>query len=139
MANYTAACRSNYFRVKDADAFTTAMDNIPDIMVEEQKHGKYAGYFIITGDNADGGGWPGCCYDDETGEEFEVDLAQEVAPHLIDDEVAVFLESGSEKLRYLTGVAFAVNNKGKEVVININEIYEKAKKKLGANVTAAEY
>jgi len=45
-----------------------------------------------------------------------------VADHLIDGEVAIFMECGAEKLRYIVGCAVAVNNKREYKVVNINSI-----------------
>jgi hypothetical protein len=41
-----------------------------------------------------------------------LDLFGEVAGHLVEGSVAVFIEVGAEKLRYLTGWAVAVNSSG---------------------------
>ena len=48
------------------------------------------------------------------------------------------MEAGAEKLRYISGFAFAFNNKGEEITIRLSDIYERAKD-LGTNITAAEY
>lgn len=61
-----------------------------------------------------------------------------VARHLIDGDVAVFQEVGSEKMRYVGGVSVAVNSKGETVRVDLDDIYEKAKA-LGENVTVAAY
>jgi hypothetical protein len=36
------------------------------------------------------------------------------------------MEIGAEKLRYLTGVAIAVNHKGRVVEVTLSDIYRKA-------------
>jgi hypothetical protein len=36
------------------------------------------------------------------------------------------MEIGAEKLRYLTGVAIAVNHKGRAAVVSLDDIYRKA-------------
>ncbi len=61
-----------------------------------------------------------------------------LAAYLKDDEVAVLMEVGSEKLRYLCGFATAVNSKGETVSISLEHIYELARK-LGPNITPAQY
>ena len=69
----------------------------------------------------------------------EFDFMEELAPHLADGSIAVVVASGAEKMRYVCGWASAVNNTGKQVYININSIYDLAKKELGGEATPAEY
>jgi len=121
MANYYASCRTNYFNVKDADAFKRAMNKIPGLDVQEDALG-----FCILGDDPDGAGWPSWIWSDSEEDHVEVDLMAEVADHLDDGEVAIFMEAGAEKLRYIIGHAVAVNNKHEYRQINLNEIYKLA-------------
>lgn len=139
MANYIATCRSNYFKVKDPETFLAAMELIPNIVVDSDNNDET---FYILGDDPDGAGWPNWIYDDETGEETEVDLFATVANHLQDGEVAVFMEAGAEKQRYVIGCAVAVNSKGECRTIHLHDIYDIAKAELTDNptkVTVAEY
>lgn len=133
MANYYAAARTNYFWVKDDEAFEDAMQEIPSIEVIKEEDGSYC----ILGDDPDGGGWPTFSYDEDDNE-TEIDLVEIVSQHLKDEHVAVFMESGSEKLRYVTGYAEAINNKGDRETISLVDIYGMARK-LGSEVTTAEY
>lgn len=71
------------------------------------------------------GGWTTVGFD-ETNEEIELDLPAVVAEHLVDGDVAVLMECGSEKLRYLTGYATAVNAAGETKQITLDDIYELA-------------
>ncbi len=41
----------------------------------------------------------------------DFDLVEELAQHLADGEIAVLVEAGAEKLRYITGDAVAVRNR----------------------------
>lgn len=50
-----------------------------------------------------------------------------VAAHLVDGDVAVFLEVGAEKMRYLGGIAYAVNSQGESRTVSLEDIYEQAK------------
>jgi hypothetical protein len=59
-------------------------------------------------------------------EDTEIDLVRELAEHLPKGQVAVLMEIGAEKLRYLTGVAIAVNHKGRVVQLTLSDIYCKA-------------
>jgi hypothetical protein len=135
MANYYASCRTNYFKVKDDEAFENAMSEIPGVEVTTDA----AGYGLL-GDDPDGAGWPGWYMDDDDNE-IEVDIYQAVAEHLVDGEVAIFMESGAEKLRYIVGFAVAVNNKGEIKALGLNDIYKMAKELTDRpdDITVAEY
>jgi len=133
MANYYGACRSNYFEVKDDKAFEDAMSVVPNIDLLHETDGTW----LILGDDPDGAGWPQWSYDDDDNE-TEIDLPAMVAPHLKDEHVAVFMESGAEKLRYINGYAEAVNNKGDRESVSLMDIYNLARK-MGSEVTPAEY
>lgn len=52
---------------------------------------------------------------------------------LEDGEVIVIESSGAEKLRYVTGYSMAIHSSGKSIMINIQDIYEKAKKEFGVS------
>ena len=136
MANYYGTTRTNYFRVKDADAFNKWIE-------------QFSGIEIIKKD-----GTVGLLFDDgmptirwvtqkeENGDEkdveVEIDFMDELAEHLADDEVAVLQEAGAEKMRYINGYAIAINNKKETKQINLDDIYALAKE-LGSNITKAEY
>lgn len=66
-------------------------------------------------------------YDEQSGEEREVDLVAEISSHLADGEVAILQEVGAEKLRYLTGYSIAVNSLGQTFSVDIDDIYQKVR------------
>jgi transcriptional antiterminator Rof (Rho-off) len=68
----------------------------------------------------------------------EFDFALLLAAHLADGEVAVAMEAGAEKLRYVNGFAFAVNAAGDVRSVSLDDIYALAED-LGPNVTVAQY
>ncbi|MHB8742801.1 MAG: hypothetical protein ACYC9L_06700 [Sulfuricaulis sp.] len=119
MADWYGSSRSNYFHVKDADVFRKAMANF-DVEVWDNKEDP-ALFGLGCGECSDGM-WPS--WDCDTDEEF--DFIDKVWPHLADGEVAVFQTIGSERMRYLTGFATAVNHTGERVDVSIEDIYEKA-------------
>ena len=133
MANYYGEARTNYFHVKDEEAFLKAMEDVPGIDIQSDANG-----FVILGNDDDGyNTWYKWTVDDE-----ELDIPQMVAEHLADGEVAVFMEVGHEKLRYLTGGAVAVNSEGEEVIVSIIDIYKLAAAHFGINeeeISRAEY
>jgi hypothetical protein len=132
MANYYATTRSNYFRVKDAKAFEAwCKKRFLDVWTSEDHPDCYA---IAANDNGDGSGWPH--FDSETDD--DIDFTTELAEHLDERDVAVLFEIGNEKLRYLVGVATAVNSNGRSVSVNLDEIYDRAKATLGSDLAITE-
>lgn len=120
MANYVAHARTNYFKVKDLEAFKAGLHPIIGIWEDNAE-----GLCLYTNDDC--GAWPtDIPIDDEWEDYQEYDLFQYVASHLQDQEVAIFMEIGYEKLRYLTGSAIAVNAKGETKAIHLSDIYEQA-------------
>ena len=142
MANYYATARSNYFAVKNEDAFRQWADLLGLKIMEPTHKDKAADgirrFAITPGDHTDNGGWPDSHYDEETDELEDVDVQEQLAAHLADDEVAVLIQVGSEKLRYVDGSAVALNSRGESVSIDLWYIYELART-LGGNLTRAEY
>lgn len=132
MADWYGHARSNYFRVKDLEAFKKAMEPLSD-EVEIWQHGDERlgppkdDRIALGVTGSDKGGWPSEYYDVNKDEYVEVDVVDLVAQHLADDEVAIFMECGAEKLRYLTGRAWAVNNKGEVAVVDLEEIFLRAR------------
>jgi hypothetical protein len=61
----------------------------------------------------------------------ELDLVSELSDHLVPGQVAILLEVGAEKLRYLTGQAIAVNAQGQITDLPLNDIYRKAARAFG--------
>jgi len=146
MANFYGTARTNYFKVKDQLAFYKAIENISDIEVVRQNpiRGEvpeghdFGGYAILVSDG-DNGGFPSSGWDEANEVEVEFDLVYIVAEHLADGEVAIFMESGAEKMRYVDGYATAINNKLERRDISLNDIYDVAKELTTSNITRAEY
>lgn len=134
MANYICAARSNYFRVVDVKKFREWCAHVSGLGVWDGE-GEDSGRFAVYGD-ADGA-WP-CCVEDSEGELVDFDFIEELSKHLKKGSVAVLMEAGWEKLRFVIGLAIAVNSEGKTVVVDICDIYESAKT-LGDDITRAEY
>ena len=136
MANYYGQTRTNYFLVKDAEAFKAEMANY-EVNVIEQNIGGETCYGILDTD-PDGGGLQWSQFNEET-EDYD-DLVWEdiIGKHLRDGEVCVLVETGAEKYRYLNGWAIAFNNKGETRRVDTTDIYELAKE-IGTGITRAEY
>ena len=142
MANYYATARSNYFAVKDEQAFREWAGHLGLTVLEPDPGNKTANgirrFGIASGSDGDSGSWPDSTYDEDADEINEIDLAEQLAAHLADDEVAVLMEVSHENLRFVAGTAVAVNNRGETVSIDLDLIYHAARG-LGPNITLAEY
>jgi hypothetical protein len=134
MANYYEKARTNYFNVKDSVEFNKYVDLFGGIdVVVEEKTGKVALLFDEES------GIPSFYLNDQD-EDIEVDFVDDISKHLTDDSIAVFQAIGSEKMRYLTGYAIAINSKGERVQISLSEIYDRAKEKFGVKeISDASY
>lgn len=131
MANYYGSARSNYFRVKDLAALKEWCAKYKIQVHEDEGRAGYVA--LLPGDYTDDGTFPS--YDHDTEEDFRIE--EKIQEFLAEGSVAVFMEAGAEKLRYITGHAIAVNSKGQMLTLTLNDIYEMAAK-LG-EVTRAEY
>ena len=142
MANYYATARSNYFAVKDETTFRKWAESLGLEILEPTHHNKVADgirrHGITPGNGDDSGGWPTSRYDEESDQCEAIDVAAQLSAHLADGEVAILMEVGHEKLRYLSGSAVAVNHKGETAVVELDDIYEAARV-LGPKITRAEY
>lgn len=117
MATYYSQGRTNHFRVKDSQKF-------------EQEIETLSGHSSIEIYNEDGqycllfeDGMPTYSYNEETGEEGEIEMEDVIKKHLADGSVCVMIETGAEKMRYITGYAIAFNNKGDRKVVSLDDIY----------------
>ena len=134
MSNYEGAARSNYFQVKDSDAFEDAMAPF-DI---EVSYGVNDTVCLLSQSE---GGWPNSGLDDD---DNQIDFTFEaiVCPHMRPGQVLVCIESGHEKLRFVGGQAVAFNSEGASVAITLYDIYDKAAAAFGVArnlITTAEY
>ena len=138
MANWYGTSRSNYFRVKDAEAFLKWADE-RGLGVFKHQHDEGVSA-IHGGASAEDGSWPS--YDMEEEEDEDIDLIDELAAHLYEDQIAVLMEIGAEKLRYLTGVAIAFNSKGATVELILSDVFRTAAQTFHgpeSTITRAEY
>lgn len=132
MANYTAAARSNYFRVKNQKAFRRWCKVFDlDILMPDEDGPEP--FFAIT-PSSDTGSWPG--FHPDTDEEFDIHHA--LAPHLDPRDIAILMHAGHEKLRYITGFATAVHADGRTVSISLRDIYDRAREEFGQDLSITE-
>lgn len=133
MANYTAAARSNYFRVKNPKAFRRWCDRLNLDIIQPDEGGPEP-FFAITPSDDDTGCWPS--FHPESDE--EIDINHEFAPHLDPRDVAILMQSGHEKLRYITGFAIAVHADGRTLSISLHDIYDRAREEFGQDLSITE-
>ena len=133
MANYYCFSRTNYFRIEDVIRFT-AWAAQRGLTVHPQQDAD--DHFAIFPNDSDSAAFPS--FDSDT--DKEIDFAAELAAHLDEGSVAVILETGAEKLRYLHGHAIAINAQGDLVQIALDDIYNLAAQRFpGKEVSRAEY
>ncbi|MCY1718571.1 hypothetical protein OVA26_16665 [Microbacterium sp. SL62] len=152
MSNFIASARTNRFRVRDIDALkadlatygveAATFDDVNRgaefVLVDESEQ-----YLAGSVSLYSFGAWPSF---DEDGIAMRLDLDDEtpvpdkfeslhalVASHLVDGEVAIFIEVGAEKMRYLGGVALAVNAAGETRRVDLDDIHG-----LAQQLTAAD-
>jgi len=120
MADFYSQGRTNYFLVKDGESFEKEIEKLgegtgrPIHLIKEER-----GYCLLFEE-----GMPTYFHDSETDEGWDVQMDEVIREHLADGSVCVMMETGAEKLRYLSGWSIAFNNKGNTRVIDINHIYD---------------
>ncbi len=135
MANYCCAVRTNYFHVKDPEAFRKFMDTVVacedsvSVWEEKDKDGRtvfgFGCYSSILGVLPEGV---------EEDEDFDYDYDEFVnglADHVAENDAIIILESGNEKLRYLVGSAMVITSTDSEYLDISVLAAEKAAKLLG--------
>ena len=127
VANYYSSARTNDFKVGTPKEFYDWVATLPGVEFQERHpgHPDLIGCLLVN--DSDGAGWPTYRYDDETGEEGEIDIFNEIVQYLAPGEVVIFQEVGAEKLRYLVGYSVAVNSEGDIIKVSIDDIYQQAK------------
>ena len=132
MSNWYGTCRSNYFHVKSVDEFTTWLAQFPDAVLINDTEGRVGFY-------SNGEGYIPTIEYDGDGEPIPLDL--DLHTHLAPNEVAIIMEAGAEKARYVTGFTLAIHSSGERITINLNDIYELAQTTFGdeAQITEAIY
>jgi hypothetical protein len=133
MADYNGYARTSYFEVRDLEVLQAAVEPLEvEVVVEDGRPERVA---LLSNEDW---GWPDQYWNEAEQTDVEIDLVSLVADHLADGWVAVFMEVGHEKLRYLFGNAVAVNARGETRQVDLTGIYRLAAH-LGPNLTHATY
>jgi hypothetical protein len=140
MANYYAAARTNYFKIDPAkrEAFLAWIEKFKLEYIEDKENQ----FTLFPGGWTDDGTFPSYdpALEDKDGEDPNFVFTDELFKFLAPGSVAIMIESGHEKLRYVGGHAIAIDHTGKEVCIALHQIYDLAKAEFpGAEVTQASY
>lgn len=142
MANYYATTRSNYFAVIDPDAFKEQMETL-GVGVFEQVAADGSKTFAVYGRDGEDGQWPSmrAIGDDDIPDDFEeIDFMEVIQNHLVPDGVAVLIEIGFEKLRYLTGFGTVVTKEDIATIDLIEATMELARSTTGkTDISRPEY
>ena len=139
MANWCGECRSNYFKVKDIEAFKTFLEKYPAKFIQWDNDPTYVG-FLSDDEN---GATPVRYKEESENPQIEdnmVSIYDEISEHLQENEICIIMEAGAEKLRYISGFAIAIHSSGKTTQVSLNDIYEKAKQEFpNGSALLAEY
>lgn len=143
MADFIANARTNKFIVKDVEALEKVLRSY-GLNPRPWGDGSTGAEFVLDrSEEPKGsvslfsyGGWPSLD-EDSVADRLEADISEPVpqdhddianlvASHLVEGQVAVFIEVGAEKMRYLGGTAVAVNAAGETRSLDLADIYEMA-------------
>ena len=131
MANYICSARSNNFKVGRPQEFLDWIATMSDVDFVEQDEDPAAksmvGCLLCYGE----GGWPCYVWDEETDTDRDIDFFAELAPFLAPGSIAVLMEVGSEKLRYLVGYAIAIRSTGETIELSLTDIFQKIEDEWG--------
>lgn len=133
MANYNCVQRTNYFHVKDPEAFRNMMDSVvaEDLKLWEENGPKgkpvfaFGCYGEISGilhKDQDGE----MNIDDNSYDDFICRLQGSVA----EDDSIILIEAGHEKLRYLVDSALIITSKSTRYINLMESAFELARKML---------
>ena len=127
MANYVSTTRTNYFHVKDAEAFRGFMDNVSgdNLKLWDEKDDK--------GDTVFAFGCEGSIYGIQNEDENDnYDLfIENLQEYIADNDAVILTETGHEKLRYVSGYASIIT--GTDIQhVNLDDMaLSKAREMLG--------
>lgn len=143
MANYCCTTRTNYFRVKDPEAFREFMgrvhgceDSVELFTREDDVGNTRFGFGLYSGiyglENAEA---------DETTYDAYDSFIEGLKQHVAEDDAIIILEAGNEKLRYVTGMATIVTAKEYQHLDITMRAQAEAAKMLGNKnwITSCEY
>ena len=118
MAEYTCSIRTNYFQVKDPDAFRNFMERVygtwPSIDIWEEKNdagkqvfgfGAYGSICGVRDAIVDEIG------DEDSDESSYDEFIEGLQEHVAEGDAIILLEAGNERLRYVVGSATIITSR----------------------------
>ena len=121
MAEWYGTCRSNYFQVKNEEEFLSWIAEY-EVEVISKNDDEITRYGFLSRDEY--GDIPRNTIRLEDGDFEGISILDEISTHLAEGETAIIMEVGSEKFRYLTGLAIAIHHTGDCVEISLDRIYD---------------
>lgn len=115
MANYTCKIRTNYFHVKDEDAFRALMARVYGeeapirVFEDTDKQGRPVFGFGCNGGIA-GVKNAHCDEDDDVDDSAYDEFIDELKKLIAEDDAIIIMESGHENLRYVQGLAHIITH-----------------------------
>ncbi len=136
MADWYGISRSNYFAVKNKKKFKDFCKKWNAELITKSNNKKLVGFIS----NDEYGALPSINLDEEGPESDFDSFVTELSTHLKEGQVAIMMESGAERARYISGLALAVNHKGETVNISLEDIYKLVEDNFGiTDFTHCEY
>ena len=134
MSSWQGVSRTNFVKFSDLDGLKKAIE---PFAIKLSQNSSAPEYWMLEGDDPDHGGFPTSAWPDDADEAIEFDFAEHVAPYLAPGEVLITMESGHDKLRYLTGHTSAYTFDGhnvRQAHLDLNDIYSMAAKEFGVEL-----
>lgn len=142
MANYNCVVRTNYFHVKDVEAFKRVMDQVVgsedevSLWEENDQEGNPIFAFGCYGGIA---GLPNES-DDEIDDDSYNRFTDELQKCVAENDAVIIMESGHEKIWYVTGSAFIITSNDTKYLDVETLALEATKKMVGTEfVTRLDY
>lgn len=137
MADWYGAARTNYFPVKNAEAFKAwaiAASLRPCQSATSEL------WYLLSEDQY--GGWPSEVWEDGADDGRDFDIVAELAGHVVEGWPVILMESGAEKLRYISGAAIAFRVTDGEIEreqLVLDDIHDIAEQRWGISPTRCAY
>lgn len=127
MTSYTGIGRTNTFRVNDTAEVKALLE--PAFTVLERDAGAPGSVTIFSDDDGD---WQRTLFADDDDEDgTEIYLPDWIIDHLQPGETAIFVHIGNEGQRHLGAFSIAVHSDGRQIHLNLEEIYQRAETEFG--------
>lgn len=141
MSTFYGSERSNGFRVKDPGRFKTWARSVglSPVITEDPARNQFVLYPAGTSND---GYFPSFLWNEDTDEQYELDMVAELSRHLLEGEVAILVRAGFDRGKYVSGSAQAITWDGRTRILSLNDIYSIAVGELGADptrLTRADY